>query len=88
MRAPTELNLPFTDCGTGYFNEDGVLCVYHRAELEHHGIRFAPVELAALFSLEIECPDSRRDTFGFHDNTKALPFLPRFRRLLARIFAR
>lgn len=88
MRAPTKLNLPFTDCGTGYFNEDGVLCVYHRAELERHGIRFAPVELAALFSLETECPESRYDVFGFHDNTKALPFVPRLRDFLARTFAR
>lgn len=25
-----ELNLPFTDNGTGFYNEDGVLCVYYR----------------------------------------------------------
>lgn len=68
-----ELKLPFTDNGTGQFNEDGILCVYYRKILEEHGIKFAPPEIAARFSLEQECPESVFEPFGFHDNMKAVP---------------
>ena len=64
--APTELGLPFIDGGTGYFNEDGNICVYHRGKLEKSGIRFAPVEAASLFSREKTCDDSYDRPFGFH----------------------
>ena len=63
----TDLNLPFTDNGTGYFHEDGIVCVYYRKELERAGIRFAPVELAVRFSHELDCPESVAEPFGFHD---------------------
>jgi len=68
-----ELHLPFTDNGTGYFNEDGLLCVYYRKQLEQHGIRFAPVTVAAKFSHESDCPDSESQPFGFHKNAKQIP---------------
>ncbi len=70
-----ELKLPFTDNGTGYFHEDGILCVYYRKQLEDYGIKFAPVKVAARFSLESECDESDYSPFGFHDNKKALPKL-------------
>jgi len=73
MNALNELKLPFTDGGTGFYHEDGVLCVYYRKELEAYGIKFAPPEVAARFSLEAFCPESTLKPFGFHDNVKALP---------------
>ncbi len=64
------LNLPFTDNGTGFFHEDGVLCVYYRKTLEENGILFAPVEIASLFSRERWCDDSEKYPFGFHNSRK------------------
>jgi hypothetical protein len=69
-----ELNLPFTDNGTGFYNEDGMICNYYRKELERNGIQFAPVEIASLFSCEVVCPDSYSKPFGFHKNQHLLPF--------------
>jgi hypothetical protein len=62
-----ELSLPFTDNGTGFYNEDGIMCVYYRKTLEDAGIAFAPVELAARFSHEFDCDESVPRPFGFHN---------------------
>lgn len=66
LNSLTELNLPFTDNGTGFFHEDGVLCSYYRKQLEDYGISYAPVEVASRFSRETVCDDSVADPFGFH----------------------
>lgn len=84
MRAPTELGLPFTDNGTGYFHEDGQLCVYHRDRLEKHGIRFAPVEVAAQFSTEKKVPERVKKSFGFHNSRSAVPWFFYSRNLASR----
>lgn len=73
MKALSELELPFTDNGTGYYNEDGVICCYYRKELEDYGIKFAPVDTASAFSREHDCEDSHPKPFGFHWNRRALP---------------
>jgi len=73
LQALHDLNLPFTDNGTGYFHEDGVLCVYYRKQLENHGLRFASVDIASRFSREKDCDDSVAQPFGFHDNQRAMP---------------
>lgn len=65
LEAFRELDLPFTDNGTGFFHEDGQICNYHRQELEEWGIKFAPVELAARFSTELLVPETT-SSFGFH----------------------
>lgn len=65
LRAPTILGLEFTDNGTGFWHEDGNLCVYHRETLEKNGIKFAPVELAAQFGTELTVPETRK-SFGGH----------------------
>ncbi len=65
-----DLHLPFTDNGTGFYNEDGIMCVYYRKQLEDAGIRFAPVELAARFSHEFDCEESVPKPFGFHNFKK------------------
>jgi hypothetical protein len=68
MNIFNDQKLSFTDDDTGYFNEDGVICVYHRKRLEDNGIRFAPVEIAAMFSHETDCDESNPEPFGFHKN--------------------
>lgn len=73
LNAPKDLGLPFTDNGTGYLNEDGILCNYFRKRLEDHGIRYAPPALAARFSSEENCEETVADPFGFHKNTGAMP---------------
>lgn len=75
LNAFNELKLPFTDNSTGYFNEDGIICNYYRKELEEYGIKFAPVEIASMFSRELDCEDSRPKHFGFHKNQKVIPKL-------------
>ena len=65
LRAPTLLELKFSDNGTGFPHEDGFLCVHNREVLEKAGIRFAPVDLAAKFSTEIIVPESV-ESFGKH----------------------
>ncbi len=77
----SELSLPFTDKGTGFHHEDGIICVYYRKQLEKKGVKFAPVEIASLFSREVTCEDSARYPFGFH-NKKNVPKLLPFRPLL------
>jgi hypothetical protein len=66
LSLPTKLKLRFTDKGTGYFHEDGFICVYYRKVLEKHGLKIAPVKIAAKFSCETICPESERYSFGFH----------------------
>ena len=84
MTAPRVLNLPFTDNGTGYFHEDGQLCNYHRERLEEHGIKFAPVDLAAKFSKEICGDKSGVKPFGYHNARIAKPFMFEIRNKIQR----
>lgn len=85
MKAPTDLSLPFTDNGTGFFHEDGQLCVYHRDRLERHGINFAPVELAAKFATETWHDGAVSQPFGYHNTRSAKPFLFEIRNKLTRL---
>ena len=73
LSMPHALNLPFTDNGTGYFHEDGVICAYHRKALEDAGVLFAPVEVAARFSHETDCKESAWKPFGFHGSKHVWP---------------
>jgi hypothetical protein len=70
MNCLNELKLPFTDNGTGFYNEDGVLCNYYRTELEDYGIKFASPEIAAMFSHETNCEEDVNEPFGFHKYKK------------------
>ena len=65
LRAPTVLGLKFTDNGSGFWHEDGAICVHHGDTLVDAGIRFAPVELAARFSTELVVPETV-ESFGKH----------------------
>lgn len=67
LRAPTILDLEFTDNGSGFWHEDGAICVHWRDILENNGIKYAPLELAIQFSRELPIPELKdMNTFGFH----------------------
>lgn len=65
LRAPVILGLEFTDRGSGFWHEDGFLCVHSRDVLEENGINFAPVDIAAKFSTELQVPETVK-SFGGH----------------------
>lgn len=51
----------------GNTNEDGFICCHNRKWLESQGMKFAPLEVACLFSKEHEIPENvGLDTFCFH----------------------
>jgi hypothetical protein len=51
----------------GFHNEDGFFTCHNRNSYENNGCKFAPVEIAALFSHEIQTPETIGITpFGFH----------------------
>jgi len=87
LNALNELRLPFTDNGTGFFNEDGIICVYYRKILEEYGIRFAPPDVATRFSYENDCPESVKNSFGFHKNKKNVPLFFFIKYRLKKIFS-
>jgi len=52
-------------------NEDTAICVSLRNHLESSGFTFAPLEVAAKFSVEVTCTDLNQqvsNTFAFHGN--------------------
>ena len=55
-------------CPTHGFNEDHLVCITYRHIFLNHGIKYAPLEIASLFSYESECNDkiTSFDTFGIH----------------------
>lgn len=65
LRAPTLLGLEFTDKDSGFWHEDGFLCVHSGDILRDYGIEFAPLDIAAKFSTELKVPESV-PSFGFH----------------------
>ena len=55
-------------------NEDTAICVSLRNHLECNGFTFAPLEVAAKFSVEVSCTDLNQqvsNTFAFHGNHTA-----------------
>ncbi len=61
-----DFKINFVNKNINNYNEDGVICVYCRKELESFGIKFAPVSIASMFSREEYLKDSVLDSFGFH----------------------
>ncbi len=82
LKALNELKLPFTDNGSGYYNEDGVITNYYKKELGEYGVRLAPVSVASKFSREMDCDDSESEPFGFHKYKKNVPKIIMVNRLL------
>jgi hypothetical protein len=84
LELPSTLVLPFTDNGTGYFHEDGFVCLYHRKELIENGVKFAPVSVASRFSRERWCSDSVMRPFGFHNNRRGIKMI---KKLIHKLFS-
>lgn len=81
LEAPNLLGLTYSGPGDTYSShEDILICEYYRDELERYGIKFAPIELAAKFSLETKCKESVKESFGFHNSKK-----PFYKRLIKKI---
>lgn len=53
-------------CPTGKINEDDVLCRTYRPELEKHGFKWPPDQLASQFSFERTRPSKDARHFGYH----------------------
>lgn len=53
--------------GVHLYSEDGNICVHNRHIFEKNGCRFAPLEIAAKFSIESPLEDlDQTNPFGFH----------------------
>tara|TARA_R110000822_G_scaffold79097_3_gene189413 strand:+ start:5254 stop:5979 length:726 start_codon:yes stop_codon:yes gene_type:complete len=76
LETPANCNVPFEvnegdfykHMNAGAYNEDGNICVHNRHIFENNGCKFAPVEIAALFSHETPTPETKlvEKPFGFH----------------------
>ncbi|MDA8130454.1 MAG: DUF5672 family protein [Elusimicrobia bacterium] len=76
---PVKLGLPWEPY-RGYYNEDGFICVKNRHIYEGHGMKFAPLELAAYFSHESMIPEVRGiKPFVFHKWAGSNARYPRFK---------
>jgi hypothetical protein len=62
----TELNLEWKSY-FGYYNEDGFFTCHNRHIYEENGCVYAPVEVAARFSIENQTEETKNiEPFGFH----------------------
>lgn len=65
LELPTKLGLKLEE-RQGFYNDDGNFCVYHRKTMLDNGIKYTPIDLAAMFSTEIWIPGVSRESFAFH----------------------
>jgi len=75
LRSSRILNLPkekgwYLKEDQGWKNEDGQICVYWRKDMLENGIKYAPIEVASVFSYERDTPENMnvKQFFGFHKN--------------------
>jgi hypothetical protein len=62
----TELNLEWKPY-FGFWNEDGFFCCHNKHLYEERGCVYAPIEVAAKFSIENSIEENKGiETFGFH----------------------
>ena len=67
LHAPRDIGLRWADFDGGFPHEDGYLCVQHRHTLQDHGMRFAPLDIAARFGREVNLPEHKGVApFVFH----------------------
>jgi hypothetical protein len=66
LELPTKLNLEWKPY-FGYYNEDGFFAVHNKHIFEEHQCIYAPINIAAEFSIEYKIPENYDVTpFGFH----------------------
>jgi len=75
LRSSQILNLPkekgwYLKEEQGWKNEDGQVCVYWRKDMLKNGIKYAPIEVASVFSYEKDTPENMniKEFFGYHRN--------------------
>lgn len=78
-----DLEIAFKDKNISNYNEDSVICLYCRRILEAHGIKFAPVSIASMFSTEELFSDSSKESFGFH--LSKIKFIDKLKRIIRNI---
>jgi hypothetical protein len=68
MQFMDQYQIPFEPYA-GTYSEDVLICVQNKYRLEEHGLKIAPLELAAVFSHENDIPerDPMEPTFLFHE---------------------
>lgn len=69
VEIPWEVNIGnfYKHFNQNSYSEDGNICVHNRHIYEREGCKFAPLEVAAIFSRELDIPDVIfNDTLGFH----------------------
>jgi hypothetical protein len=72
LLAPSILGLKLEQ-RQSFFNVDGNTSIYHRSAMLKYGIKYMPVEEAAVFSYENPVPENNygnMKTFGFHRNRR------------------
>lgn len=75
LEIPSKINIPFKAKSCNSLNEDLLIALDYHDVFESEGCNFAPIEVAARFSHEIDLPElSGIKPFGFHGyyNQKAL----------------
>jgi hypothetical protein len=66
LKLAKELNLKWKDY-FGFYNEDGFYCCHNRESYENNGCKFAPIEVASIFSQENIVEENKNlIPFGFH----------------------
>ena len=68
LRSKKFLEISQRYCPTHGFNEDHLVCVTYKNIFLKKGIKYAPIEIASLFSYENNCDNTITpyDTFGIH----------------------
>ncbi len=67
LEYPSEHNLKWEKGFDDYYNEDIFLCCLAKNEMEEHGLRWAPLEVAVLFGREHMIPENKGiEPFVFH----------------------
>lgn len=71
LQAPKKLGLELTQ-EQNQWNEDGNIACYWRSQMLNHGVKYAPIEVAARFSYESEVLENQhiKKFFGFHKNIR------------------
>ncbi len=67
MAFPKEHDLPWVKVYDGFYNEDIFICCHSKNEMEAHGLKWAPFELAVRFGREHPLPENKGvEPFLFH----------------------
>ncbi len=79
LEFPAEHNLEWVPVDDGFYNEDIFLCCHSKNEMEAHGMKWAPLEVAVKFAREHMLPENAGvEPFAFHKWRGENKHYPRF----------